>query len=108
MSKPKRTREIKIRLADEEHRQLLERMDGGQLAAWMRDYCLASRRPRRQKRSRVDPALVRQLAWMGNNLNQIARWVNSQGPNADALLVLIELRRIESQLRGLLDAHKVH
>ena len=31
-----RTKEIKVRLTDEEHDQLLKKMTGGQLATWIR------------------------------------------------------------------------
>ena len=35
-----RTKEIKVRLTDEEHDQLLKKMTGGQLATWIRKTCL--------------------------------------------------------------------
>jgi hypothetical protein len=42
----------------------------------------------------VDPRLIQQLAAIGNNLNQIARRVNT----GERFAVLIELRRIADQL----------
>jgi hypothetical protein len=59
-------------VTEDEHRRLLERCDGRQLAAWMRQTCL-DEKPARTGNFLVSPALLRQLAGMGNNLNQIAR-----------------------------------
>ena len=42
-TKDKRTKEIKIRLTEEEHQALLERMEGNQLATWIRQVSLAQR-----------------------------------------------------------------
>ncbi|WP_234785871.1 MobC family plasmid mobilization relaxosome protein, partial [Enterobacter hormaechei] len=60
-----------------EHRRLLERCDGRPLAAWMRQTCLDEKPARTGKLPSLSPALLRQLAGMGNNLNQIARRVNA-------------------------------
>ena len=64
-------------VTDDEHRRLLERCQGKQLAAWMRQVCLDERPARIGRLPTLSPALLRQLAGMGNNLNQIARWVNA-------------------------------
>ena len=60
------------------------------------------RKPR--KVPKADPELLRQIAGIGNNLNQISRRVN-EGQKFD---VALELSAIEAQLRRLLDAHQVH
>ena len=54
----------------------------------------------RGRRVATDPALLRQLAWIGNNLNQIARVANSNGVT-DAR-TLIALQRIRLQLDALI------
>ena len=36
----KRNKEIKVRLTEAEHHALLERMEGGELATWIRNTCL--------------------------------------------------------------------
>ena len=36
----KRKKEIKVRLTEAEHQALLERMEGGELATWIRNTCL--------------------------------------------------------------------
>ena len=50
----------------------------------------------RQMRSRQD--LIRQVARIGNNLNQIARWANTYKGAAEASQVIASLARIESSL----------
>ena len=58
---------------------------------------------RKIKTPKVDPELIRQVAAIGNNLNQIARRVN-QGEKFD---IVIELRSIEIQLERLLNANTI-
>ncbi len=48
----------------------------------------------------MDPALLRQLAWIGNNLNQIARVANSTGTTD--VRTLLALQRIRIQLDALM------
>ncbi|PAU70306.1 MobC family plasmid mobilization relaxosome protein, partial [Vreelandella alkaliphila] len=75
-----REKVIKVRVTDEEYVALKQRSAKPRLAEWMRETCLdtnGQRKSRSQPRSSADPALLRQLAGIGNNLNQIARRVNS-------------------------------
>jgi hypothetical protein len=58
---------------------------------------------RKIKIPKVDPELIRQVAAIGNNLNQIARRVN-QGEKFD---IVIELRSIEIQLERLINANTI-
>lgn len=51
---------------------------------------------------KADPELLRELAKIGNNLNQIARWANTYKTDADALEVIQALLAIQ---RGLPHAH---
>ena len=71
----KRSKMLTMWVTEDEHRRLLERCDGKQLAAWMRQTCLDEKPARAGKLPSISPALLRQLAGMGNNLNQIARQV---------------------------------
>lgn len=57
-------------------------------------------RRRRGPRS-VDPAMLRQLARLGNNLNQLARWANRDQRYADRLTILSQLVGIERELSAL-------
>ena len=73
----KRERMLTIRVTDDEHARLLERCEGKQLAVWMRRVCLGEPVARSGKLPTLAPPLLRQLAAIGNNLNQTARKVNS-------------------------------
>ncbi|MGF7484024.1 plasmid mobilization protein [Providencia sp. SP181] len=73
----KRTKEIKIRLTEEEHAALLARCTSPKLAEWMRETCLDVRKPKARKIPLVDPQLLRALAGIGNNVNQIARHLHN-------------------------------
>ena len=62
------------------------------------------KRQRVAKASAADPKLMAQLAGIGNNLNQIARTVNSgvlTGQSVDGMSVLITLMNIEQQIKRL-------
>lgn len=73
-----RTKEIKIRCTEAEYQSLQLRSSKPRLAEWMRDVCLGVREPRSRTVPPVDPALLRQLSGLGNNLNQIARALNGE------------------------------
>lgn len=101
---------IKIRVSAEEHERLKQRCTKVQLAEWMRETCLTGQRDlvaEQKQADPVDPALLRALAGVGNNMNQIARAVNSGawGP-ADTVAVINALKGVEERLteirRGLL------
>jgi hypothetical protein len=75
---------------------------------------LGKPRPRRREPkelgpvSAADPLLLRQLASLGNNMNQLARAVNAgalAGKPADAVQILIVLRAIEQQLSTIAERH---
>lgn len=94
-------------VTQDEHRQLLERCDGRQLAAWMRSTCLDEKPARSGKLPTLAPALLRQLAGMGNNLNQIARRINrSEWSGSDRVQVVAALMAIDAELVQL--RHAVH
>jgi hypothetical protein len=105
----KRQKEIKIRLTDEEHQALLDRCNTASLASWMRETCLSEKRTKQSKVVEVDPQLLRQLAGIGNNLNQIARIINQQSKTNEAIdriAVITALSGIERELQRLHDDHK--
>lgn len=100
MTDAKRTKSIKIRVTDEELSKLRERCPAGELAPWLRELGLGQKRPRRAER--VDPALLRQLAGVGNLLNQIARRINSgQWSYGDRVEILAALWHIEKRLQDI-------
>jgi len=51
-----------------------------------------------------DPALVREIAMIGNNINQIARYFNIE-KSSNGLDVIALLAAIERDLREVIDAH---
>lgn len=56
---------------------------------------------RKRERVNIDPALLRQLAQIGNNLNQLARWVNRDRRSVEALAVIARLIEIDRELVAL-------
>ena len=80
MQKPKRAKSIKIRVSEDELSAMRERCDRPQLADWLRDLALGE--SKRRPVPKADSELLRQLAAIGNNLNQLARWVNSTKPSS--------------------------
>jgi hypothetical protein len=99
MITPKRTRTIKIRLSESELLQLRRICPEVHLAKWIRESCLGQHRTRKRRITRVDPELLRQLAAIGNNLNQIARAVNQdKWQPVDRIAVCVRLKGIEDEL----------
>jgi hypothetical protein len=74
---------------------------------------LGKPRPRRREPKKLgtvsaDPVLLRELASIGNNINQLARNVNSGllgGTPIDCVLVLASLRAIEQQIMLIGERH---
>ena len=98
----KRTRFLGIRVTEDEYEQLLDRCDHRRLASWMRETCLGEKPARSGKLPSIAPPLLRQLAGMGNNLNQIARKINSETwTGHDRVHVVSALMAIEAQLTAL-------
>ena len=97
----KRNKMLTMWVTEDEHRRLLERCDGKQLAAWMRQTCLDEKPARAGRLPSISPALLRQLAGMGNNLNQIARKVNTGGAGHDRVQIVAALMAIDAGLERL-------
>ncbi|MCF6305977.1 MAG: MobC family plasmid mobilization relaxosome protein [Rhodobacteraceae bacterium] len=62
---------------------------------------------RRAQLRRIDPALLRQLARLGNNLNQLARWANRDQRQANSFAITAQLVSIERELAKLRKAYEV-
>lgn len=105
MSNNKRTKSIKIWLTPEEHDRLNELKTGAQLATWMRETCLGKRSKRKGKPPTVDPVLLRHLAAIGNNINQIAKQCNTTLSPTDTLDVIVRLDAIEQVLNEVRNDH---
>lgn len=98
-----RNKSIKIAVTDSELEALKSRCPKPRLAEWMREHCLdVQPAKRRSPPPSIDPALLRQLVGMGNNLNQIARRINSGEWGAmDKVRIISALAVISSQLEEL-------
>ena len=92
----KRTREITIRVTDNELQNLHDRKTDATLAGWMRNLCLGAT-PIKQ----ADPNMVRALGRMGSNLNQIAKYANTH--NKLDQNVLTEISAIRAILTDLIE-----
>ncbi|WP_089670246.1 plasmid mobilization relaxosome protein MobC, partial [Escherichia coli] len=68
---------LTIRVTDDEHARLLERCEGKQLAVWMRRGCLGGAGGRSGEVPAPAPPVLRQLAALGDKLNQTAGEGNS-------------------------------
>lgn len=94
----KRTKSIKIRVTENEISDLRARSTKPKLAEWMRELCL-DQEPRKEI-PKADPELIRHLGMIGNNLNQIARKLNSYKPVHQAE-ILAELKSLSLEMERL-------
>ena len=102
----KRTKEIKIRLTPDEHAQFMARVpDGAALAEWVRNTCLGVPPAPKRKIKKADSDLLIALARIGNNMNQIARELNTNNDTATVARAMLELAQIRAQLDQVLEAH---
>lgn len=79
---------------------------GVELATWIRNTCLETKTPKKKPIKTADPELLRQLAKIGGNLNQIARIANTEQARGDIINLLrltAELATIREQLDKLLE-----
>lgn len=95
----KRDKEIKLRVNADELAAIRERCDRTQLAEWLRELALGQRK--RRPVPKADPDLLRQLAAIGNNLNQVAKWCNDRRKPVDAVEVSAVLVAISREMEGL-------
>ena len=104
MTKVIREKIIKIRVSAEEHETLKHICPKIQLAEWMRETCLNPTVDlvnglKSQSGTIADPDLIRGLAGIGNNMNQIARKVNDGTfDNLSTVQIIAALKAIESEL----------
>lgn len=101
----KRDNVIKVRVSDDELAVLHANKKRTELARWIREVALASGQGDMLDEllpPAVEPALLRQLAGIGNNVNQIARALHRTGIEPDARIhALATLVSIEAELKAL-------
>ena len=95
----KRTHLVPIRFNDAELAALESRYGRAKLSTVLREFLLTAELPRRSRKP--DPELLRAFAYIGNNLNQIARSANASEGNAlDRLEILAALAKLRDQIGG--------
>lgn len=103
---------VKVKATEEERRAWYALADASDLSLsnlirQQMGAALVKRGPQKKRRNRGrnhDPALVREVAKIGNNLNQIARWANGHKAQAEAEQVIAGLIAVQRQLSFLLPA----
>lgn len=96
---------VKCTRAERSQWQALAERQGLPLADLIRTLLGSDRVAKSRGRTKqADPRLVAEIARIGNNLNQLSRWVNAAG--VVDIEVLILLRAIEQELSMALDRHK--
>lgn len=101
----KRTESVKIRMFPEEKEELKKLAEPFPLAEWMRTVCLGQPVKRRRKElPKIDPKLLRQLSGIGNNVNQIARQLNSLSQGFDKVYFMTQLLAVEEELKLIREA----
>ena len=101
MSKTVRSKSIKIRVTPEELLLLQEKAAGQPLASFMREFCIHSKFPKRRHPPKIDPEFMRKFAGICNNLNQIAREVNSRHDRYNVMAVTQSINLFLHDLRTL-------
>ena len=98
---------IEIRTTPEEKRRWQEIAEnkGVSLSELVRSALGGQRLRKRREPPRVDPDLLRELARMGNNLNQLARAATRRQP-VPAAALLVRLIEIDRELSALRAAHE--
>ena len=104
-----RDRHIQIRLTDAEFSEIKIRAGELGTSTFLRQLALGQKieQPKGKAKKIIhaaDPELVRHVAWIGNNINQIAKRVNAGGPTyqADMEEILERLEQIWQLQRRIL------
>lgn len=98
---------IELRVTPEEktYWQAIAASRGVSLSELIRGALSGQRLRSRRSAPRVDPDLVRELARIGNNLNQLARAANRRSP-VETVSLLVKLIEIDRELAVLRAAHE--
>ena len=107
-SEIRRTESIKIRLTPAEHARLNAIKGRPELARWIRELALNGGGGKQEVITHVlPPDLVRVMAGIGNNLNQVAKVLNQQAKHSDfdlkkeSLSLMLQLQATEQALNEL-------
>jgi len=108
-----RDKTLKIRVSPEELCAIGKRQpESLPLAAWLRSLAIGEPlQPKRRRRAPfpvVEPELLRQLAGLGNNLNQVARAINQANRAGGLVNVVAVLSTLISMDRELVEIRVAH
>ena len=95
----KRTKKIMLRLTESEYQKISENCQMP-IARFIRETALGNAIIRRIVPPKVDPKLIRQISFIGNNLNQLTKLTHQKNNNneLDNLTLLSELALIRQSL----------
>lgn len=97
--------ELRVSAEEKAHWQAIATSRGVSLSELIRAALSGQRLRTRRAAPRVDPDLVRELARIGNNLNQLARAANRRPP-VETVSLLVKLIEIDRELAVLRAAHE--
>jgi hypothetical protein len=97
--------ELRVSAQEKAHWQAVATSRGVSLSELIRAALSGQRLRTRRAAPRVDPDLVRELARIGNNLNQLARAANRRSP-VETVSLLVKLIEIDRELAVLRAAHE--
>ncbi len=92
-----RTAWLNVRVTVDEKNNVVE--EAASRGMTMGDFMRQLLGKRRVRKTRREREKLLQLARIGNNLNQLARWANTYKSGADSVLILAELAAIERELK---------
>jgi hypothetical protein len=97
--------ELRVSAEEKSHWQAIAASRGVSLSELIRATLSGQRLRKRRSAPRVDPDLVRELARIGNNLNQLARAANRRSP-VETVSLLVKLIEIDRELAVLRATHE--
>jgi len=111
IEREKRKEMIRIRVTKDEKDKMNERKTQKSLATWLRNLALDTVPPiipitKTLPIKSADPELVRAIGRVGSNLNQIAKYANTNKQLDDK--ILLSMTRIETLLIKIIDENKDH
>ncbi|MDL2316670.1 plasmid mobilization relaxosome protein MobC [Desulfovibrio sp. OttesenSCG-928-A18] len=93
-----RTALVKLRVTPAEKEAIIAKANAQ--AQTVTDFIRQRALDYRLRQTHLEKEHVRQLARIGANLNQLARWVNIHKERAEVIDVLVALASLERELRG--------